>query len=89
MACSELRTAGAPIFQFGEKNTLAQRTQCTYCLILGVMINVHKEYHQAFLLEPTKLRRLVDKIHERLGTNRGLHLNDTFEVSSPETDVKR
>jgi hypothetical protein len=26
------------------------------------MINVHKEYKQAFLLEPTKLGRLVDKI---------------------------
>jgi hypothetical protein len=44
------------------------------------MINVHKEYRQAFLLEPTKLLRLIDKIHERLEDHHGTTLHDTFEV---------
>lgn len=44
------------------------------------MINLHKEYQQAFLVEPTKLGRLVDKIHERLGEHRNATLHDTFEV---------
>jgi hypothetical protein len=44
------------------------------------MINVHKEYYQPFLLEPTKLGRLVDKIHERLKDNEETRPHDTFEV---------
>jgi len=44
------------------------------------MINVHKEYHQAFLLEPTKLSRIVDAIHERLEDHEGTMQHDTFEV---------
>ena len=44
------------------------------------MINVHKEYRQSFLLEPTKLLRLIDKIHERLQDHQGATLHDTFEV---------
>lgn len=35
---------------------------------------------QPFLLEPTKLGRLVDKIHERLGDHQNIRLHDTFEV---------
>lgn len=44
------------------------------------MVNVHKEYQQPFLLEPTKLGRLVDKIHERLGDHQKTKPHDTFEV---------
>ena len=44
------------------------------------MINAHKEYREAFLLEPTKLVRLVDKIHERLADLQNATLHDTFEV---------
>ena len=44
------------------------------------MIHVHKEYQEAFLLEPTKLGRLVDKIHERLGDHQNTTPHDTFEV---------
>src|SRR5262245_36974910 len=44
------------------------------------MISMHKEYHQAFLLEPTKLRRLIDKIHERLGDHQNTVPVDTFNV---------
>ena len=44
------------------------------------MINVHKEYHQAFLLEPTKLGRLVDRIHERLSDHQATESHDLFEV---------
>ena len=44
------------------------------------MIHVHKEYQQAFLVEPTKLGRLVDKIHERLADHKNTTLHDQFEV---------
>ena len=44
------------------------------------MIHVHKEYQQAFLVEPTKLGRLIDKIHERLGDHQNTTLHDSFEV---------
>ena len=44
------------------------------------MIHLHKEYQKSFLVEPTKLRRLVDKIHERLEDHRNATLHDTFEV---------
>jgi hypothetical protein len=41
---------------------------------------VHKEYQQPFLLEPTKLSRIVDAIHARLADHRGAALHDAFEV---------
>jgi hypothetical protein len=44
------------------------------------VIHVHKEYQKSFLVEPTKLRRLLDKIHERLGEHRNATLHNTFEV---------
>ena len=44
------------------------------------MIRVHKEYRQALLVEPTKLGRLVDKIHERLGDHQNANVHHTFEV---------
>jgi len=44
------------------------------------MVHVHKEYQHAFLVEPTKLGRLVDKIHERLGDHQNANVHDTFEV---------
>lgn len=44
------------------------------------MVNVHKEYQQPFVLEPTKLSRLVDKIHERLGDHQETKPHDTFEA---------
>ena len=31
------------------------------------MKQIDKDYQQPFLIEPTKLTRLVDKIHDRLG----------------------
>jgi hypothetical protein len=44
------------------------------------MKQIDKEYYQPFLLEPTKLTRLVDKIHERLGDHAGTTKHDSFEV---------
>ena len=45
------------------------------------MVRVDKEYEQqAFLIEPTKLRRLVDKIHERLKNHKDSIIQDAFEV---------
>src|SRR5437899_3201042 len=43
-------------------------------------MQVHKEYAQAFLLEPTKLTRIVDKIHERLADHQCTTTRDHFEV---------
>jgi hypothetical protein len=43
-------------------------------------MQVHKEYVQAFLLEPTKLTRIVDKIHERLADHKCTTSCDHFEV---------
>jgi hypothetical protein len=45
------------------------------------MKHIHKEYQQAFLLEPTKLNRIVDKIHERLADHPHCALRDSFEAS--------
>jgi len=44
------------------------------------MKQIHKEYQRPFLLEPTKLTRLVDKIHERLGEHQCAIMRDHFEV---------
>ncbi|MFN0139292.1 MAG: hypothetical protein ACKVQW_04300 [Pyrinomonadaceae bacterium] len=44
------------------------------------MKQINKEYTQSFLLEPTKLRRIVDKIHERLDDHGDLTSHDHFEV---------
>ncbi len=45
-----------------------------------MMMQVHKEYTRAFLLEPTKLTRLLDTIHERLGDHQCSTTHDHFEV---------
>jgi hypothetical protein len=44
------------------------------------MKHVHKQYAQAFLLEPTKLRRIVDTIHRRLANHQNTTMHDAFEV---------
>ncbi len=44
------------------------------------MKHIHKEYQRPFLLEPTKLNRLVGKIHERLADHANSTLYDRFEV---------
>src|SRR5688572_18562744 len=44
------------------------------------MRKLHKEYSNAFVLEPTKLDRLVGVIHERLADNEATVLRDHFEV---------
>ncbi len=44
------------------------------------MKQIDKEYRQSFLIEPTKLTRLVDKIHERLGVHTDMAQHDSFEV---------
>lgn len=44
------------------------------------MKHIHKEYQRPFLLEPTKLNRLVGKIHERLADHTNGTLYDRFEV---------
>jgi hypothetical protein len=44
------------------------------------MKHIHKEYQRPFLLEPTKLYRLVGKIHERFEDHPNSTLYDRFEV---------
>jgi hypothetical protein len=44
------------------------------------MKQIDKPYERGFLLEPTKLTRLIDKIHERLGDHQNTTTNDSFEV---------
>lgn len=44
------------------------------------MKQIDKPYERAFLLEPTKLTRLIDKIHERLGDHQNTTTHDSFEV---------
>jgi hypothetical protein len=41
---------------------------------------IHKDYNRAFLLEPTKLIRLMGIIHERLAEHDAYSTHDTFEV---------
>jgi hypothetical protein len=44
------------------------------------VINVQKDYQKSFLVEPSKLGRLIDKIHERLRENQNATLQDMFQV---------
>ncbi len=44
------------------------------------MKQIHKEYARPFLLEETKLRRLLDRIHERLAEHDHTSPHDYFEV---------
>ena len=44
------------------------------------MKQIHKEYSRAFLLEPTKLTRIVDTIHQRLKDHPHTTIEDHFEV---------
>lgn len=44
------------------------------------MTQIHKEYERYFLLEPTKLTRLINKIHERLADHQGTTTHDDFTV---------
>jgi hypothetical protein len=46
----------------------------------GFVKELRKEYQRAFLLEPTKLRRLIEIVHERLGDQRHTASRDSFEV---------
>jgi hypothetical protein len=41
---------------------------------------ISKNYQRAFLLEPTKLRRLIEIIHDRLCDQRHTFYGDSFEV---------
>jgi hypothetical protein len=41
---------------------------------------IHKEYEHPFLLEPTKLTRILDRIHERLDEHKDTTKRDHFEV---------
>ncbi len=44
------------------------------------MTQIHKEYVKSFLLEPTKLTRIVDQIHGRLADQKGAKVQDHFHV---------
>ena len=44
------------------------------------MQEVHKVYTQPFLLEPTKLTRLMEVIHARIKERAGVNSHDRFEV---------
>jgi hypothetical protein len=44
------------------------------------LTHVHKQYGPAFLLEPTKLERIVNTIHERLTDHSGVAVHDVFDV---------
>jgi hypothetical protein len=44
------------------------------------MKQIYKEYARPFLVEPTKLTRLVDRIHERLAQHRDTTPRDYFEA---------
>lgn len=44
------------------------------------MTQIHKNYERYFLLEPTKLIRLIDKIHERLADHKHTTTHDSFTV---------
>jgi hypothetical protein len=44
------------------------------------MKRLYKEYQATFLLEPTKLRRILDTIHKRLAEHLGSSAHDVFEV---------
>lgn len=44
------------------------------------MKQIHKDYERPFLLEKTKLDRLMDIIHDRLGEHQDTTIRDDFEV---------
>lgn len=44
------------------------------------MTQIHKEYEKYFWLEPTKLSRIIDKIHERLADHQHTTTRDDFTV---------
>ena len=44
------------------------------------MQHIEKEYDQSFVLEPTKLTSLVEKIHERLADLQNTTQHDKFEL---------
>lgn len=44
------------------------------------MKQIHKDYERPFLLEKTKLDRLLDIIHDRLGEHQGTTKREDFEV---------
>lgn len=44
------------------------------------MKHSHKDYNEAFLLEPTKLQRIVDTVHDRLADFPSALIRDDFEV---------
>ena len=44
------------------------------------MKNIEKKYVEPFLVEPTKLGRVVDKIHERLSERPCKSLRDSFQA---------
>src|SRR5687768_13249550 len=44
------------------------------------MKQIQKEYPKPFMLEPTKLTRLVDKMHERLNEHSPTVQRDQFDV---------
>jgi hypothetical protein len=46
----------------------------------GFVKQIQKEYDRAFLLEPTKLTRLIEIIHARLTDQQHTTLRDSFEV---------
>ena len=46
----------------------------------NLMKQIHKDYERSFLLEKTKLDRLMDVIHARLGEHPGTTKHDDFEV---------
>lgn len=52
------------------------------------MKRVQKEYTYAFLVEPTKLTRLIDLIHERLGEHNETIVRDHFEAFLPDKRVE-
>jgi hypothetical protein len=45
------------------------------------MKQIHKDYERAFLLEKTKLDRVMDIIHSLLGEHHNTTKHDHFEVS--------
>jgi len=52
------------------------------------MKTVQKEYTQSFLVEPTKLTRLMALVHERIGQSPATLLRDRFEVFLPANRVE-
>jgi hypothetical protein len=46
----------------------------------NLMKQIHKEYAERFVLEPTKLTRLIDTVHQLLGDHRHAAMRDHFEV---------